>query len=477
MSSLLDCRRITSIAMAALVAGCSRATSDTPTSPTSERTAVGAQAAPGSVGYYQLNARFYRALGVRPSNATVVDPGAAPGGTIRRVTTIFNTDYTSAGVGGLRDIGSGTIMLSGVSGSVTRALLYWHGPTNSDPTTAAGAAANATVAVNGNTIVGRNIGASSDNCWGYANSQAYVADVTGLVQSTGNGSYALTRFGNGTTPSGVNTNGASLIVFFNDGNPNNNRDVVLYEGNDSNIDNPYDAPGWNVTLDGITYRSGTANMQLHVSDGQVFDDDAVVVNGRTLLTSGPVFQGDTTGNPGQRVRSANNGPGNNGSLWDIRDVPVTSLLSPGTNTLSLTTGVNADCLSLVSVLVDLPSGSAPTPPISFVPGTISLSLTGTVTVYLYSSATFDATQANAADVRLLVDNRTPGAAVAKRGAAYLTLVKDQDGDGRLDRAFVFTMADLRAAGLTTTTNAYTLQGNATAFPFSGRPVTLPTVVP
>ncbi|MBM2826084.1 MAG: hypothetical protein HW403_148 [Dehalococcoidia bacterium] len=46
-------------------------------------------------------------------------------------TTVFATDYVAAGVGGMRDIGTGSIVVSGVSGTVTKALLYWHGPMNS----------------------------------------------------------------------------------------------------------------------------------------------------------------------------------------------------------------------------------------------------------------------------------------------------------------------------------------------------------
>src|SRR3989344_9570446 len=45
--------------------------------------------------------------------------------------TVFNTDFVSAGVGGMRNNYTGTIALSGVTGPVSQALLYWHGPTNS----------------------------------------------------------------------------------------------------------------------------------------------------------------------------------------------------------------------------------------------------------------------------------------------------------------------------------------------------------
>ncbi len=45
-----------------------------------------------------------------------------------------DTDFAYAGVGGLRGTGFGDITLSGVTGAVSQAYLYWHGPTNStDP--------------------------------------------------------------------------------------------------------------------------------------------------------------------------------------------------------------------------------------------------------------------------------------------------------------------------------------------------------
>ena len=95
---------------------------------------------------------------------------------IQYFTTVTNTDWTEAGVGGMRGVGTGDIALSGVTGTVTRAYLFWHGPTNSiDP------GVNAAVNFNGTNITGTNIGFSSDNFWNFQNSQAYRANVTGLV--------------------------------------------------------------------------------------------------------------------------------------------------------------------------------------------------------------------------------------------------------------------------------------------------------
>ncbi|MES2776273.1 MAG: T9SS type A sorting domain-containing protein [Bacteroidota bacterium] len=279
---------------------------------------------------------------------------AAPGiaGVDKSVTQssiILNTDFVSAGVGGLRNTPSGQISLAGVSGTVTKAYLYWHGV--SQVTNDVGTI----ITVNGSPAVGTSLGVSHDNCWSFNNSQAYRADVTALVTATGNGIYVLTGFGS------LNLNGASLIVFFNDADNTNNRDVVIFDGNDSNVNfagipsnpnAPADPTGWNVLLSGINYTAGTASIQLHVSDGQDFPETALLVNAVVIAPAGGIFQGTT-------VPGANNGPSGNGRLWDIQAYDVTSFLTPGPNSLNLTTGYVNDCLGLIAALVDLPAGAAP----------------------------------------------------------------------------------------------------------------------
>ena len=259
--------------------------------------------------------------------------------------TVFATDAAQFGFGGIRTIGTGTITVSGVSGTVTRALLYWQGPTNStDP------AVNAAVTFGGTDITGTNIGVSSDNCWGFDNSQAYRADVTSVV--TGNGAYALANF----LKADADINGVSLFVFFDDGNDANNRDVVLFDGNDSNVPgNGFDADGWNVSLPGINYTSGTASMDLHVGDGQGFEDADVVLNAATLASGPDVFQGDSVPNGASAGDT-------NGGLWDVKSYDVTSALTPGDNTLTLTSAYTNDCLSLIVAAVNLPAGAAPNQP-------------------------------------------------------------------------------------------------------------------
>jgi hypothetical protein len=112
------------------------------------------------------------------------------------------------------------------------------------------------VTFSGTPIVGTNIGSSDDNCWSFDNSQAYRADVTALV--TGNGNYGISNF----TKADANVNGLELVVFYDDGNASNNRDIVMFNGNDSNVQNTFDADGWNVTLPGINSAAGTATMDM-----------------------------------------------------------------------------------------------------------------------------------------------------------------------------------------------------------------------
>ena len=272
-----------------------------------------------------------------------------PNGTANNISpfeTIFDTNFVIAGTGGMRGVGTGSFTVSGISGVVTKAYLYWHGPTNSS-----NLSANSTVTLNGKTVVGQNIGLSHDNCWGFQNSQAHRADVTAIVENKGNGTYTLSNF---VKPDGIDINGVSLIVFFYDEDFTNHRDVTIFHGNDSNFSNPYDEPGWNVTLTRIQYVSGTANMYLIVSDGQNWLDDALIINGQVVIPSGQIFAGDL----GPRLPGPSP-PGTTGSLWDIKTINVTQFLSPGLNALSLTTGYNYDCLSIVVAVVDLPAGAAP----------------------------------------------------------------------------------------------------------------------
>ncbi|HEY0972698.1 MAG TPA: S8 family serine peptidase [Gemmatimonadales bacterium] len=107
------------------------------------------------------------------------------------------------------------------------------------------------------------------------------------------------------------------------------------------------------------------------------------------------------------------------------------------------------------------------------PSRISVTRTAQVSVYLYSRAGFDATAVGAASVRLYPGGSGDGAAVMKRGAAYMTSTRDYDGDGRTDRMLMFSVADLRAAGLDVGTTQLVLRGTEV----EARDATPPVVAP
>jgi len=262
-------------------------------------------------------------------------------------TTVKNTDEANFGLGYLRGVGTGTLNVSGLSGPISHAYLFWHGPTNSlDPM------ANSMVNFGGSAVTGTNIGFSQDNFWGSLNSQAYRADVTSIVSATGNGAYSLSNF----NKAAAEINGLSLMVFFDDGDATNNHDIVLFDGNDANFTNPYDADGWNATLNGVNYTGGPAWLTLHVSDGQDFGagDDGNLMFNATTIGNGHDFNG--TG-----VQFGDGNFPSNGALWDINTYDGTSLITNGTNTLSLTTA-GGDALSLIVAQFTLPVGAAPPPP-------------------------------------------------------------------------------------------------------------------
>jgi hypothetical protein len=272
---------------------------------------------------------------------------------VSNASTVFNTDWTSAGVGGV-GAGGGTITLAGVSGTVTKALLYWHGIDSGG----AGETYDAsTITFAGSPAPGTSLGDANTNCWGAGSSRAYRADVTSLV--SGNGAFTVSGLESGPSE---DANGLSLVVFFNDGDATNNRDVVLFEGNDSNYNQvdsfPGEDEGWHATLAGINYTAGTASLQLHVGDGQEFADGAVAITGG-LGT--PLNIPDTTSLfDGNSVPSAGSSRAPNGDLWDIHSFDITTALGAGSNTLSLNSDSVSDCLSLVLAAIDLPAGAAPT---------------------------------------------------------------------------------------------------------------------
>jgi hypothetical protein len=284
--------------------------------------------------------------------------------------TFLETDYASAGVSGMRKFGSldGTQISASANGgsgqislatlpagvTITRALLYWNGPSKNPDTTANSAVTFAT-----HDIVGSHIGTASSNCWenpcGYDRSYSYVADVTPYV--SGNGIFSLTNFIKGAVnPPDAGTsdvNGASLVVLYEDADLSNDRDLYLFQGNDSDVAYSDTEPAnWSVSIPSVNYGgTGAAFLDLHVSDGQPSNDGAVSLNGTVLAAAGPIFEGNTV--PPCSTTDCRAG-GYVFEGWDIKPFNITSVLSTGSNNLALTHAHVDDCLSLVVAIVSVP---------------------------------------------------------------------------------------------------------------------------
>lgn len=248
----------------------------------------------------------------------------------------FTGDIATFGVGGVRDLDLirtpfASLQVDGV-GEVSRALLYWHGPTDR-----VGDNAGSRVTFAGQEIVGTQIGYADDNCWGYDNSQAYRADVSGLVE--GDGSYVVSDFISRDVGR-VNANGFSLVVLHDDGDTSNDVEATVYNGNDSNVSSQYDPEGWNALLAVPLGEPGTTRVELHVADGQGFTDAAVLFGGQLLTGAGAVFQGTT-------VPDAGSASTTNGGLWDVRSLGAGVVEGAA----QLTSGLRSDCLSLVAAIV------------------------------------------------------------------------------------------------------------------------------
>ena len=261
---------------------------------------------------------------------------------------IRGAQVAQASYGGMRATGTGTVAISGVTGPVRSAYLFWQGRTNSTSPTV-----NAAVSFGGASVTGVNIGVTYDNSWGFTNSQAYRADVTPTVKAAlvrGAASFALANFrkADGTAIS-ADTNGVSLIVFYDDpAKPPH--DYLLWNGNDSNVLFGTDPQGWDVNFSNIVYIGGTATLTLHVGDGQDFSDGPITVNGATLVGAGSNFQGDTLPYATRENGSLA------GSLWDVHSYDVASSL--GSKALHVTydtVTLSQDYLSLVVALLELPS--------------------------------------------------------------------------------------------------------------------------
>ncbi|HKQ39002.1 MAG TPA: Ig-like domain-containing protein, partial [Verrucomicrobiae bacterium] len=154
-----------------------------------------------------------------------------------------DADYLTAAIGGIHgefwndgwviheEAGTGRINLPSIDGTVYKAYLFWHGPSDSvDPN------ANAGATLQGRYIRGTRLADSGANGWDYSAthrfgmSATYRADVTDIVKRYGGADYSVSNLFKCRE---IEINGASLVVIYDDKNDDNNADLALYEGNDS----------------------------------------------------------------------------------------------------------------------------------------------------------------------------------------------------------------------------------------------------
>lgn len=263
------------------------------------------------------------------SLATPAFPAQGDRPLLRPAFVLERTDMVNAGVANIgapaaNEGGRGEIVLEGVSGKVTRALLYWHGADLDWPHHGYTGGDNdydeADIVFNDLPIQGERLGSRGyNNNWGAGTLLApgkfsaalYRADVTALVD--GDGTYALDGLADG---AGHSANGASLIVYFDDGDPGNDLRVEHYEAMDSNIDASF-AFHWLARLP-LDYTGGRAELWLHVTDGQVAQAD-----GTYRIRVFPGIQ------PGESTDFAFDTPYLGQALWGGESVPRMSAPRPG----------------------------------------------------------------------------------------------------------------------------------------------------
>lgn len=300
----------------------------------------------------------------------------------REVERYERTDHVSVGVGGIGAAaadggGVGTLTLAGVSGTVTRAWLYWEGIDIESPPQYTGGNYDydeADIVFDGQPLTGaRAMGGGHNNCWGGDGDEElppeqdhsaalYRADVTAQVIAKGNGDYALAGLADG---AGHSANGASLIVFYNDADTANDRKVVLYESMTSNSD-PEFGPALTLPID---HNGGNAIVELHVADGQTIHSDGPMY---FYITPGvPPSSNDTLLDfysidgvarwAGQTVPRMGFPRSGENELWDIRQFDIgASLGGPKHYDAEVALGDNSDCVAAVVELVSVPADPQPT---------------------------------------------------------------------------------------------------------------------
>jgi hypothetical protein len=263
------------------------------------------------------------------------------------VSQTVNGGYTAAGIG-MRNLGSGTISITGVPAGATvkSATLLWDILADqADPAFTQGT-------VNGNPVSGTEWASGASPCWSSAGSNwSYEADVTSQV--TGNGSYAMAGFATGETDGADPWNvgsapplleGASLVVVYELASMPQAVIQIAEGAAETNGGSEADA-----TLDGFTVSApASATTTYIVADGQEAGNTAAF-NGAALPDVS--FPGaDPMAVPNYSL----------GNLWDTATTDVSSLVSPGDTSAALAVTGNDDCLVWVGQVLSVSSSCTTT---------------------------------------------------------------------------------------------------------------------
>ncbi len=293
---------------------------------------------------------------------------------MRLVESYASTDVINVGantIGALSTAtpggGQGTLVVSGLSGTVSKAWLYWKGIEFVSPANGFvggnGTYDEAEIRFDGQLITGTLVAANGNvDCHPSGNNipfsgAMYRAEVTSFIQARGNGSYAFAGLSDGSESSpndsdAHSANGLSLLIYFDDGVSTNDRRVDQYEGQLSNTEGTWD---FEFPLD---YIGGAVDLILHVSDGQ----QIFAADGETVFTTRPgkrpgtaaihrldgdVFADGLPKYAGLSVPTMNRNGGRGAGLWDIRRVPLTMQFTRAARyTTQISQSNIQDCVSL-----------------------------------------------------------------------------------------------------------------------------------
>ena len=160
--------------------------------------------------------------------------------------------------------------------AITQAFLYWM---------TIGGDGDDTVIFDGQTLVGEQIGEGEDTCWSIGYNRSYRIDVSHIV--TLPGAYDITDVGDMVwTGSGVDGQGATLLVFYDDPSSDNAGFVKVYEGLRDNMPGPGAVEPTFTIFDGlyIPVQPVRAQMTWSVGDSQPFADGDTTFEGALLAT-------------------------------------------------------------------------------------------------------------------------------------------------------------------------------------------------